>query len=81
MCNNKINILQNKHAFHIHIMNYKNFKKEIIKNKSSLSNFFKIYIYIYIYYFLRKYSYMSKIFLRMKLKFYFNITTHYQTYE
>ena len=80
MCNNKINILQNKHAFHIHITNYKNFKKEIIKNKSSLSNFFKIYKYIYIL-FLRKYNYMSKIFLRIKLKFYFNITTHYQTYE
>ena len=43
-----------------------------------------MYIYIYIYIsslFLIKYNFMNKIFPKINLKLYFNVTTHYQTYK
>ena len=33
------------------------------------------------YYFLRKYNCISKIFSKIYLRFYFNVTTHNQTYK
>ena len=33
------------------------------------------------YYFLRKYNCISKIFSKIYLRFYFNVTIHNQTYE
>ena len=66
----KINIFLNKQTFQIYIIII---KIKIIKKLISLSQFTKKK-----YIFLRKYNYMSKIFLKINLKFYSNITTHNQ---
>ena len=66
----KINIFLNKQTFQIYIIII---KIKIIKKLISLSQFTKKK-----YIFLRKYNYMSKIFLEINLKFYSNITTHNQ---
>ena len=52
--------------------NYKNKKSQKITHLS-LSNLRNII--------LRKYNYMSKIFPKINLKFYSNVTTYNQTYE
>ena len=46
-----------------------------MKNNSYLSQILKKYIIIL------KYNYLSKIFTKINLKFYYNLTTHNQTYE
>ena len=70
----KLNIFPNKQTFHIHvtIIKIKKIHKKIhlslkLKKKKN------IYIYIYI---LRKYNCMSKIFPKINLNFYTNVTTH-----
>ena len=65
----KINIFLNKQTFQIYIIII---KIKMIKKLISLSQFKKKKL------FLRKYNYMSKIFLKINLKFYSNITTHNQ---
>ena len=65
----KINIFLNKQTFQIYIIII---KIKMIKKLISLSQFKKKKL------FLRKYNYMSKIFLKINLKFYSNIITHNQ---
>ena len=67
----KINIFPNKKKFPYAHNNYEN---ENHKKKNHLSQIKKIL-------FFKKYNCMSKIFLKIHLKFYSNVTTHNQTYE
>ena len=74
----KINIYSNKQTCHIQVTVIK------IKNHKKITHFSlylkNMYIYVYIY-ILKKYNSLSKIFHKINLKLYSNVTTHNQTYE
>ena len=73
----KINIYSNKQTCYIQVTAIK------IKNHKKITHFSlnlkNMYVYIYIY--IKKYNSLSKIFHKINLKLYSNVTTHNQTYE
>ena len=69
----KINIYSSKQTCHIQVIIIK------IKNHKKITHFSLNLKNIYI--FLKKYNCLSKIFHKINLKLYFNVTTHNQTYE